>query len=220
MYMKKKTKIIIVLCVLLYLALILVTKSAERRRQEEIERLYASGTDTRQEYINRMNEIIEANKHLLDHPMELNMFKQGEEYQFGEIPWNTTLEQVEKRVGYSLLDGSSGIQVPSGYVNYVSCDRYKLYGQFAFAHFAFSEDQLKMVQLDFSTSKKPKALFDSAVELLIDICGEESECIKDKTTGAVIYVWQAPTTILQISIDDSGVIIKVGLEEAFETVNH
>ena len=220
MYMKKKTKIIIVLCVLLYLALILVTKSAERRRQEEIERLYASGTDTRQEYINRMNEIIEANKHLLDHPMELNMFKQGEEYQFGEIPWNVPFEQVEKRVEYSLLDASVESPISSGYTNYVSKDRYKLYGQFAFAYYSFSEEQLKMVQLDFSTSKKPKALFDSAVELLIDICGEESECIKDQTTGAVTYIWQAPTSMLQISYDDAGVIIKVGLVEAFETVKY
>lgn len=218
MYMQKKTKIIIVLCVLAYLALIFVTKTAERRRQEEIEQLYAQGSDTRQEYINNINEIIEANKHLLDHPMELNMFLQEDEYQFGEMPWNISFEQVEKRVPYSLLENSSGIKVPEGYDNYVSKDRYKLYGQFAFANFSFFEDQLKMVQLDFATSKKPKALFDSAVELLIDICGEESERIENEATGAIEYKWQTETTILKISYYDYRVVMSVGLTEAFEFI--
>ncbi|MBE5892447.1 MAG: hypothetical protein E7286_03600 [Lachnospiraceae bacterium] len=216
--MEKKTKIIIVLCVLLYLGLIFVTKTAERRRQEEIEQIYAQGGDLRQEQIKNIKELLEDNKHLLDHPMELNMFKQNDEYGFGDMPWDVSFEQVQKRVPYSLLDDSSGVQIPAGYENYVSEDRYKLYGQFAFANFAFHEDQLKMVQLDFATSKKPQALFDSAVELLIDICGEESECIKDEMTGGITYKWHAETTMLQVSYYDSCVVIGVGLKEAFETV--
>lgn len=218
MYMQKKTKIIIVLGILAYLALILVTKTAERRRAEEIEQLYAQGSDVRQEQINTIKEILEDNEHLLDHPMELNMFKHGEEYQFGEMPWNITTENVEKRGPHTLLENTSGIPVPAGYENYVSKYGYKLYGQISNANFSFQEDQLKMLQLDFATSKRPKALFDSAVELLIDIYGEESECVKDKTTNVVSYKWQGETTALQISYFDSRVVIGVGVTEAFEAI--
>ncbi len=66
-------------------------------------------------------------------------------------------------------------------------DKHDLYDQTATATFEFYEDQLKMVQLDFDSAKKPKVLYKSIVKALIDIYGEESEQFENENIDVIGY---------------------------------
>ena len=75
---------------------------------------------------------------------------------------------------------------------------------------------MKMVQLTFAPEgkkKKVEALFESIVETLIDICGQESVKTEDDATGHVGYQWKGDNTMLQVDMIDSRVVISVGLIE-------
>ena len=169
------------------------------------------------DYVESVKEIFKGNEHLLDSAddadlaIDLKMFKQGEEYRFGDMFWNITFEQVSNIVPYSLLEDPDRMQTSEGYTYYVSEDKYTLYGQMATASFEFEEDHLKAVSLTFEPAKKTEALYDSVVEALTDICGKDSEQFKNKATGYDGYKWESGNTMLQVSTDGIHVVITVGL---------
>ena len=184
-----------------------------------------SGDDQRAqyaaEYIDSLKDIFDKNKHLLesgddvDLALDLKMFKQGDEYHFGDMFWNISFEQVANGVEYALLEDPDRTSDSDGYTYYVSAGKYVLYGQTATSTFGFHEDQLKTVQLNFipDGKKKVQAFYDSVVETLIDICGHESVKEESGTTEHVSHQWEAEGTMLQVELIDSSVVIFVGLME-------
>ena len=144
--------------------------------------------------------------------IDLKMFKSGDEFRFDDMFWDITVEQVKNLVPYSLLEEPDKPQSFEDYTYYVSEDNYNLYGQTATATFKFLEDQLKEVELDFSSAKKPKALYDSIVEALVDICGDEGELFQNETTGLAGCKWEVGNTMLQVNTDGSQVVISVELK--------
>lgn len=177
----------------------------------------------RAEYINSLKDFFDKNKHLLDSgddvdvSIDLNMFKLGDEYHFGDLFWNITFEQVENGLEDFLLEDPDRTPTSDGYVYYVSRSKYDLYGKKATAVFGFYDDQLKSVQLNFTSDEKKKKVekfFDSTVETLVDIHGRESIMTEDDTTGQVAYQWKTDNTMLEVYMVDSCVSISVGIIEA------
>ena len=185
------------------------------------ENAYASSDKTDQlieDYVESVKDIFKGNEHLLEAvddaelKIDLKMFKSGDEFRFDDMFWDITVEQVKNLVPYSLLEEPDKPQSFEDYTYYVSEDNYNLYGQTATATFKFLEDQLKEVELDFSSAKKPKALYDSIVEALVDICGDEGELFQNETTGLAGCKWEVGNTMLQVNTDGSQVVISVELK--------
>lgn len=219
--MKTRTKILIVLLfVVLYTALIIVVMRAESR-DGEIPDEHKGLFGLRRKYSVEVDydKVINDYKYLFDTTSEdltidLKLFKQGEEYYFGDMFWDITLEQVEKIVPYSLIKDPSRIHLPEGYAYYVSEDKHELYGQTAAATYEFYEGQLKMVQLSFLTEgKKTKKFFDNIIETLTGVYGQENEKTEKDSGVTVGYKWNGKSTMLQVDKMDSSVIISVGLVE-------
>lgn len=176
------------------------------------------------EYIEKNKDLFENKEHLfgteddVDLTIDLKMFKQGEEFRFYEMFWDITAEQVENILSYSLLEKTSVAHMSRDYTYYISEEKHHLYGETANAIFAFAEEQLKYVQMDFDSAKKPKALFASIVEALIDIYGEEYKEFEQDATSNSGYKWEAKNTVLQISTDGSCVTISVGITDAVGSI--
>ncbi len=189
--MKKKTIIIIVLFVLLYIAFIIFMRRVNSDEAEEYKglmgkrRKYSVEVDYEKLVEENADYILEMYKDA-QLAIDLEMFKQGKEYQFGKIMWNTSVEQVASNVPYSLLEASDKTQSSAGYTYYISEEEHNLYSQKASATYEFYEDQLKQVQLNFDSiekKKRAKSVFDTVIENLCEICGQETEKTKDDTRG-------------------------------------
>ena len=219
--MKKKTIIIIVLFVLLYIAFIIFMRRVNSDEAEEYKGLM--GKKRKYSVEVDYEKLVEENKdYILEMykdaqlAVDLKMFKQGKEYLFGKIMWNTSVEQVASNVPYSLLEAPDRTQSSTGYTYYISEEEHNLYGQKAAATYEFYEDQLKQVQINFDSiekKKRAKSVFDTIIENLCEICGQETEKTKDDARGYICYQWNAEDTILQVEWDDSCVVITVRLKE-------
>lgn len=221
MYMKKKTIIIIVLFAVLYIAFIIFMRRVNSNEAEKYKgllgkkRKYSVEVDYEKLVAENEDYILEMYKDA-QLAIDLNMFKQGKEYQFGKIMWNTSVEQVASNVPYSLLEDSDKTQSPAGYTYYISEEEHNLYSQKAGATYEFYEDQLKQVQINFDSiekKKRAKSVFDTVIKNLCEICGQETEKTEDDTTGYICYQWSAEDTILQVELADSCVVITVRLKE-------
>lgn len=217
--MKTRSKILIVLLfVVLYIALIIVVARAEKN-DSEIPDKYKGLFGERRKYsvevdydkvINEYRDLFDTTDK--DLTVDLKKFKRSEEYYFGDLFWNITLEQVADIVPYSLLEDPSRIHLPKSYAYYVSEEKHELYGHTAIATYEFYADQLKMVQLTFQTKEKgTEKLFDDIIETLAAIYGVQNEKTENDSGGAVGYKWNGKSTILQVDRMDSRVILSVGL---------
>jgi len=213
MYMKTKTKILIVVFVVLYIAFIFFMREVNKNESEEYKGLL--GKPRRYSVEVDYAEMIKGNEHLLDTflKLDLQMLKQGDEYHFDDMFWNISPIQVKKLVPYTLLDVSEGMQLGVGYSYYASGQMYDFDGEKVTAFYEFYEDQLKKVQLVILSPKKPDDLFENIVQSLSDICGQEGTIEESDITGLARYQWNAESTTLQVEKTASGITISVGLAE-------
>ena len=218
---KKKTIIIIVLFVILYIGFIIFMRRVNSNEGAEYKgllgkkRRYSVEVDYEQLVKENEDYILEMFRES-QLAIDLETFKQGKEYSFNKIMWNTSFDQVKENVPYSLLEDSERMQSQAGYAYYISEEKHNLYDQSAGATYVFYEDQLKQVQLNFDTikkKKKAKSVFDTAIKNLIEICGQETVKTEDDTAGHICYQWDAPNTILRVEVVNTNVIITVGLKE-------
>lgn len=217
---KKKTIIIIVLFVLLYVGFIIFMRKVNsnegaeykgllgKKRTYSVEIDYEMLVKENEDYILEMFRESQL-------AIDLEAFKQGKEYSFDKIIWNTSLEDVKGNAPYSLVEDSDRIPSITGYTYYISEDKHTLYDQYAVATYVFYDDQLKQVQLNFDSiekEKRAKNVFDTAVKNLIEICGQETVKTEDDTVGQASYQWDAKNTILRVELVNTNVIITVGLK--------
>ena len=220
--MRTRTKILIVLLFLVVYAVLIIVVIKAENKDGEISDEYKGLFGLRRRYSIEVDydEVINEYKHLFntkneDISVDLRKLKQGEEYYFAEMFWNITLEQVKGIVPYDLIEDTSAIHLPEGFAYYVSEDKHELFGQTATATYEFYKDQLKMVQITFATDEKMlKKLFDSIVETFTEVYGQESKREGNDTNVPIKFIWSGKSTMLQVDMIASRVIITVGLVEA------
>ena len=152
----------------------------------------------------------------LDLSIDLKKLRDGKEYRYEQLLWNISLEKVQNVLPYSLVKDTTKTLVQDGYSYYISEYKHPLYNQTAAVTFAFYEDQLKVVSLDFVPEGKVRTIekwYKGVIKKLCDVCGEEKVKTEDETTGYEGYQWSGDNSMLQVERIDSHVIISVGIRE-------
>ncbi|MBE5892451.1 MAG: hypothetical protein E7286_03620 [Lachnospiraceae bacterium] len=130
----------------------------------------------------------------IKHDLAVADFKEGEEYQFRQIPWGTSLEELKTIVPYSLFEDPIR---PT--TDFHSTESYLLFGKTTDAIFKFEEDKLAEVQLVFRSEENAVEQFDSIVAEATELFGAESEKIENTITIALGYIWKTDNTMLEIT---------------------
>ena len=149
--------------------------------------------------------------------LEIADFKNGEVFQFNEVPWEASKEETEDIIGLSLVEDPYRNPAPEGIKLYISDEEYFLNGISATPYFEFHDDKLWIVQLYFDVDENSQEWFESIVEELNGLYGAETEKFSNSSgkTENVGYKWNADNTSLQIiSMAQSTsmrVIISIGL---------
>ena len=130
----------------------------------------------------------------IKHDLAVADFKEGEEYQFGQIPWGISLKELKKNVPYSLFEDPIR---PT--TDFHSTESYLLLGKTTDAIFKFEEEKLAEVQLVFRSEENAVEQFESIVTEATELFGAESEKIEDTITIALGYIWKTDNTMLEIT---------------------
>ena len=141
--------------------------------------------------------------------ISLKDLKTEGEYQYAKAMWNTSVQEVEKSLPFSMEKHPI---VPEGntgkyYVPYRS-ENITVDGLKATAKWEFYEDQLKMIQFNIETTRDEyREQFDREVERLTRQFGSESN--KSETsrndellgnTETTVYRWDTENTSMQLSL--------------------
>ncbi|MBE5892452.1 MAG: hypothetical protein E7286_03625 [Lachnospiraceae bacterium] len=143
----------------------------------------------------------------------LTDFKYGQEYQFEELIWGVSLEEVEDYLNCSLEPDSARMPAPEGYAFYNLTDiTYILDENETKAIIEFYEDGLSMIQFNIRP-ENPNEFFDDIVAVWQESFGPETQFLENKETGGVGYKWKTDKSMLTINHYNSSIIISVGTLE-------
>ena len=147
---------------------------------------------------NKKNSDITKNADVIE--LKLTDFKHKGEYQFCEIPWGTSLEELKTIVPYSLDEDPGRPPTTDGKAFYISSERNVLKGKGARPVYEFYNDELVGVQLVFSSAENSIELFEPIIMELTELFGMESEKreIESEITRDIIYLWKTNNTSLEI----------------------
>ena len=154
---------------------------------------------------NERNLIIKENN---KEPRELLLteFKRGSEYQFGEIPWNFSTEEVSASLQCTLKDVTK-IAPEKDYLFYDFADVvYVLEGNEAKTSVEFRADKLVYISFAFNELENPKEFFDKIILACQEQYGPESQ-ISENTTGYISYRWRTEASQLAVGFDGIEVTI-------------
>lgn len=135
-------------------------------------------------------------------PRELmvNAFKQGQEYQFGEAAWNSSVKEVEVLLDCKLKDVTT-FAPEKDYVFYDFANVvYVLDGYEAEASVEFRADELVFVGFDFNELEDPKAFFEEIVSVCQAQYGPETESNESNDNGNISYRWKTENTLLAVGL--------------------
>ena len=134
--------------------------------------------------------------------ISLKDLKTGDEYQYAKAAWNASLQEVEKRLPYSIEKDEARASGSSKYVPYKSENKITLDGYEAVVTFEFCEDELKMISFNFDLpDENYKEQFETQVERLIQQFGPESEKMESSDGfNEITYVWKTQNTALQLDL--------------------
>ena len=143
----------------------------------------------------------------------LSEFKKGQEYQFGEVEWNSSVDEVEALLDCKLKDVTM-FAPEKDYVFYDFANVvYVLDGYEAETSVEFSADKLVYVDFSFKDLEDSKAFFEEIISVCRDQYGQETQANENETTGAVSYRWRTEKTQLAVGLyKDNGeeVVIFLG----------
>lgn len=132
--------------------------------------------------------------------LSLKDFKDGEVFQFSEIPWKASKEEAEDIIGLSLLEDPHRTPAPEGIQFYISDKEYLLNGVRTNPSFEFHDDKLWIVQFYFDIEENSQEWFESIVEELKGLYGVETDKFENPNANISSrgYKWNASNTSLQI----------------------
>lgn len=138
--------------------------------------------------------------------ISLKDLKTGDEYQYAKAMWNTSAQEVEKSLPFSIVKDAE--KIPEGntgksYVPYKSEKTVTVDGMKAVANFEFYEDQVKYIRFIFETPENGyKEQFEKQVERLVKQFGPESKKMDNSGDGfqSTVYRWETENTAMQIAL--------------------
>lgn len=133
-------------------------------------------------------------------PLSLEGFQQNGEYQYDEIAWKLSQEEVSKIWQYTWEEDNSRDPLPADVTFYKSSNAFLLDGQTATATFEFQNDELQIIQFAFALDDKYSEWFENQVEKLTQLYGAESEKMENTSElfNSIGYKWETDTTTLQL----------------------
>ena len=154
--------------------------------------------------------------------ISLKDLKTEGEYQYAKAMWNTSVQEVEKNLPFSMEKHPI---VPEGntgkyYVPYRS-ENITVDGLKATAKWEFYEDQLKYIQFALEIPEDGcQEQFDKEVERLTRQFGSESEKKEYPETGTQAYLWETDHTRLMITLSTGGTQNPYGSPTMFLSISH
>jgi hypothetical protein len=134
----------------------------------------------------------------------LTDFKPGQEYQFGEVEWNSSMNEVE-----NLLDCTLEMVPIGGPKDFDLCRIsdvvYVLNGYEAKTSVEFREDKLVFIDFTFAELENPIAFFKEIISVWQETYGPDYEI--DEKGILLNYQWKTETTQLAVTLDGNEVII-------------
>ena len=136
------------------------------------------------------------------------------EYQFGELAWGASLEDVKKALPYELTEGMKW-EADGEYVEYNADTSFELGDHSATTAFEFHEGGLSMVKFSFHLGEDYEEWLAEQVQALTSLYGQETDKMENSSDGFASkgYRWDAEDTSLQIilmtgdKIKPSGTIV-------------
>ena len=136
------------------------------------------------------------------------------EYQFGELAWGASLEDVKKALPYELTEGMKW-EADGEYIEYNADTPFELGGRSATAAFEFHDGGLSTVKFSFHLGEDYEEWLAEQVQALTSLYGQETDKMENSSDGFASkgYRWDAEDTSLQIilmtgdKIKPSGTIV-------------
>ena len=133
--------------------------------------------------------------------LSLDSLKSDTIYQFDDIKWGMSVDEVNKNLPTKLEKDTARDLSSKGYSFYNSKNKYLLDGQSSKASFEFHNDELKSIKFSFHLQDDYHPWFENQVKKLTEIYGTESrktENSSDKTKmQSIVYLWDTDSTMLQ-----------------------
>ena len=127
----------------------------------------------------------------------LTDFKNEQEYQFGEVSWNSNVSEVENLLDCTLK------QVPNGDPNYkyygISDVIFVLNGYEAKTSVEFRMGELVYIDFAFKELENPQALFDEIISVWQEQYGPETTINASENIGKISYHWRTEKTQLSVA---------------------
>ena len=137
-----------------------------------------------------------------DRPMELSLdsLKVNNNYQFEEISWNMSVEEVKNAIPYTIVLDSESKTLPPSVNYYKSEAEFILDEQVAYAMFEFHDDRIRSVKFDFHLNEDYEQWFGRQIEKLNKLYGQESHRMENSTDvfQSIGYRWDTDYTTLQL----------------------
>ena len=142
------------------------------------------------------------NKDYKDVELSLNSFQSDIEYQYDDVKWLSSVQEVNKHLPYSLNKDPQREIVDESINYYTSKNKYILDGQSASASFQFVKDQLQIIQFSFILDENSDQWFEDQVTNLQQLYGKETDTLNSSSEQlqlkSVGYRWDTDNTSLQI----------------------
>lgn len=133
--------------------------------------------------------------------LSLESFKNNDEYQYEEIEWELSIDDVIDTLSYLIIRDEARSTV-SDNINvdfYKSKNHFILDEQNSVASFEFQNEKLMIVKFDFTLDDGYQQWFDIQIEKLIKIYGKENEKTENSNEQfeTISYKWETDSTMLQ-----------------------
>lgn len=133
--------------------------------------------------------------------LPLAYFKQDQGYQFGEVAWKSSVEEVEALLNGNLKNVT--LEAPKDYIFYDFKDIvYVLDGYEAKASFEFQSGELVYVDFGFYDLEDPKAFFEEIVSVFQNEYGTETD-MNQNEAGNISYRWRTENSQLAVGFNEN-----------------
>lgn len=143
------------------------------------------------------NKAIEADAR----PFELEQLHKDGEFQFCELEWGMSVEEVNAQMPYS-LESNSESYIKRKIIEYSPQNTYVLDGKKCKSFFQFEEEKLVMIQHSFRVDENYKEWFEVLIEELRRLYGVETDTTElfgeENKINSIGYRWDKSETTLQI----------------------
>lgn len=132
--------------------------------------------------------------------LSLDSLKSDNIYQFNDIKWGMSVEEVNRKLPNKLQENTARTVSSENIAFYTSKNRYLLDEQSSYASFEFNNDELKIIQFSFHLHDDYHQWFENQVKKLTELYGTESEKMENASDKmqSIGYRWDTDTTTLQL----------------------